>query len=356
MYFMNAIKYIVAVLMLSHIASAGAQTNSYSNASIDLSVDETITVGDLVTFTIKVSNTQSPTYLFQEVATNPVVTVQMPVGSRDYSSADCVQVSELALQCELPEIGIDESTTVSLVAVLNDAGYQLVTAIIDADNLLGGPETDSQLLTVQPQTEVTDPVDLAVEVSASSDNEIKEYGVETITATIKNLHPVNTAIFPVVALELSPGLEFYTGDYCSVLDKTVSCSLPTLPPQTETAFVFAVSAASQGQEAEVSIVAGSSQAELLADDNKAFLSFDIVVGEALLCGASNPVLIGCEESTESTGNDANQQEQEEPMQAAGNSTSGGGVLSLLMLHGLLLGWCWCGFYRRLFYSKKTSSM
>ena len=332
--YMRSLKLVLAVLLCIIFVPAGAQTNT--DLSIELSVaEDSITAGDSVTINIIVENSGSL------VATNPIVTVQMPESSSNFSSAECMQVSPLALQCELAEIGVGESSNVTLTAVLNRAGNQLITTVIEADNLLGGSESNRELLSVQAQSDITQPVDLVVTASANGDNEISASGVGYIVTVVRNADQSNTAYFPQLELVVSEGLEFISGDYCSASNETVICRLPALAPQSETELIIAVAGNELVANTEVRFVASSSQPEVQAGDNEASVIFDVVVRE-VLCGASNPQCFtdgtGGTNIPDSSNEPVGEQPNGEPSTSAANN-SGGGAISMKVSLWILLLLC-----------------
>ncbi len=314
--------------------------------SLDLSIEETtITAGDSVIVNIAVENRGT----FSKVATNPVITVQMPPGSGEFASADCVTASQATLVCEMAEIGMGETVNISITAVLNEIGHHKVSAELVADDLPGAIRSDAEIVTVLSQDEDLDPVDLAVNITVNGGSAIHQQGTGTITAVVRNSHPANTAYFPVVELQLPPALEFYSGDFCTATDETILCKVPTLSPQAEAKLYIALAGKSVVEGAVVNVFADSTQEDLQVDDNNAELVFDVVMQE-ILCGASNPLCLGGSDS-EGTG-DSDESDDNlsvidsaEPVLSAGNNaeSSGGGLFSgwlfcfFLCLYGMLKG-------------------
>ncbi len=354
------LKLIFFVLAMSCCLLTVAHAITFVILTADLSIDkDVVTTGESVTINIGIESTGS------RVATNPGVTILMPPGSSDISSPDCTPLDQTTLFCGLAEIGIDEVAGFSISAVLSDVGHYLFTAVLNADDLLGGAQTETKLITVMPQSENTepeitaDPVDLELTVrkNGGDNNEIKIDGFGYVTAVVRNSHPQNTAFFPVVDLQLSDSLRFHSGDYCTESDDNVVCKVPTLAPQSEAEFVIALHGIALGEGATFTAVASSTQEDLQSDDNTAGLVFEIVKQE-VLCGASNPTCSGGPggDSTGDTGGpdsvgdiagDTTGTEQPtgvavEPEQATGSDagSSGGGAISVLHLLCLLLLCMW----------------
>ena len=170
---MKLLKLITIAIAIIGGGHSVTYAQSFSRLSVELSVEqESLSVGEPVSVNIAIKNTGTDT----KIATNPVVTVQLPSGSSELSSPDCMVADQSVLVCALAEIGVEETVNLSISAVLNEIGHHLISVGVDADDLSGGTESDTRLVTVLPLTEITEPVDLAVETSANGDDEIKISG------------------------------------------------------------------------------------------------------------------------------------------------------------------------------------
>ncbi len=339
------IKYLLALFLLTgaHISSAQFVPTVFATVSLSTQSDP-VEAGSPLSLTVSVANT-SPAF----VATGVSVEIQIPAGTSDVVSSDCIEREANILVCPLAELSADGTIEFDITATLNAEGHNQFVALLSGDNLVEHRNTsDSEIVFVEVDEPSQLPVNLAVEISEIDESVSLSDPSNQVTVTVHNLSNVNTSVAPLIETIIPESYSFFYGDDCLALAQVVACRFAMLAPGDSSAITFLLDQNDVDNEATVITSVSSTQPELDPVDNVTQVITSITPFE-ILCGASNPACSGAGDSNLVTAPDTDEESEAivdpiahttahttdntttiESTPVASEANSGGGVIGLLV--------------------------
>jgi len=313
---------------MSSFAVSSSHAFPFSVLKLDMyASDDSLTTGDSITLDIVIEHQQYSAASL-EVATNAIVTIDLPLGATNLTSQDCTQIDMATMECVLPELPVGSIINISAGATFNIEGYRQVIASLQANDIFGGPQVEKEHITVESPMPSTSAVDLELVLTT---NNHESYVLESgyITAVVKNLHPTNTAFFPTVDLVIPESYGFKAQDGCVFSAGIATCNVFALPPESESKTVFALNGITPASDVTSFGSVSSTQPDIDPLNNKSQLVTSIVSTPALSCGSSDVLCA-------SLGNSTYLPRANEKAAGSDRSTrSGGGALTVWLLFLLM---------------------
>lgn len=336
------LKGLIPSIILITLSTPASVQAYFTGVHVELSVSEdSFSSGDSATINMTVG-----AYTTSKVETNAVVTLSLPPGTTNAVSSDCTLTEPLTMVCVIPELAPDEDTDISVLATLNLEGNNLITASVNTDELVYDARVDSKIVAVELLPADESPVDLEVEITATSDDPsiLKS---DYFNLTVTNNHDSNTAKFPFVELALEDSHRFFSGDNCTAAGQLVTCKFARLLPGATNTTEIILNPYQIDDSASVTASINSTQPDTLLQNNNAQYLTTIVSGEILCGGGCQQFVIDNLAGTDSSVNEETESEsvdlevataEPETTLADSGTGSGGGAVPTQMLLLLLFAW------------------
>jgi len=275
---------IALAIVGCHIVFANSES---TDLAIDMSTSYgTLNPGESPAFTITVRNKSS-----YNIASNGIVTVSLPEGTTDFVSDGCTETAPLTATCLLAELTPQTSVDITFSTTIHVAGHNLFSATVTADQFdsIDKNNNVTELVTVMAYD--LPAIDLNIDLSAVSGTNKALNSYAYFDVKIKNLHPTNTAIAPLIVVSIPESYKLNPNNICTVSGQKLFCEMNSLTPGAESDIKVSTITRSIDIDATLQATVSSTQNDDEYTNNETQLVTTIYL-EEVLCGASNPMCAG----------------------------------------------------------------
>jgi uncharacterized repeat protein (TIGR01451 family) len=232
------------------------------NNTADLSVSQStsansIVVGESITYTLVVQNNSMD--IAQDVLLSDFLPFELSLQSTLMSQGSCSE-SYHTLSCNLGDLESSGLVTITLGMISIQAGIADNTAIVSSLAIDPNPSNNNSVWSVDIQEPTVPVADLEMNKTSSA-TVISVGQVFTYTLAVTNHGPMlatNVHISDTVPTQLSV-VSFFPTNNCSIMDRTVQCTIDSLGPGENQAVTIQVLALVPGNVTNTAVVESSTQ-------------------------------------------------------------------------------------------------